>query len=51
MTATFDMTFNGGVQMHLVIAIDPYEYSLLGGDIETLYNNGYFSVLVYSDAI
>lgn len=51
LTSTFDMTFNGGVKMHLVISMDPYEYSLLGGDIETLYNQGYFSVLVYSDAI
>ena len=51
MTATFDMTFNGGVKMHLVIAIDPFMYSLLGGDVEALYNGGYFSTLVYSDAI
>lgn len=37
--------------MHIVIRLDPYVYGVEGGDVASVYNNGYFSVLVYSDAI
>lgn len=48
-TSTFDMTFNS-VQMHLVIRLDPAR--LTGGySIADCYNLGYWSVLVYSDAV
>lgn len=50
LTSTFDMVFNS-CQMHIIIRLDPYVYGLLNGNIEDIYNNGYFSVMVYSDAI
>lgn len=48
-TSTFDMTFNS-VQMHLVIRLDPSRLAA-GNTVEECYNGGYWSVLVYSDAI
>lgn len=53
-TSTFDMTFNGGVQMHLSIRLDPARLSASSANNDTIrqcYNNGYWSVLVYSDAV
>lgn len=47
-TSKFDMTFNG-VQMHLVIRMDPVRLALLSP--AQCYDNGYWSVLVYSDAV
>lgn len=52
-SSKFDMTFNGGVQMHLVIRLDPSRLSASTSEnnIRDCYNNGYWSVLVYSDSI
>lgn len=47
-TSKFDMTFNG-VQMHLLIRMDPIRLALLSP--AQCYDNGYWSVLVYSDAV
>lgn len=47
-SSTFDMQFNG-VTMHLIIYLDPmYLQSMSVADA---YNNGYWSVMVYSDAV
>lgn len=48
-TSTFDMTFNS-VQMHLAIRLDPSRLSA-GYTIEQCYNQGFWSVMVYSDAV
>lgn len=48
-TSTFDMTFNQ-VKMHLSIRLDPSRLAN-GMSIRDCYNLGYWSVLVYSDAI
>lgn len=48
-TSTFDMTFNS-VKMHLVIRLDPSRLAA-GLTVADCYNNGYWSVLVYSDAV
>lgn len=48
-TSTFDMTFNS-VKMHLVIRLDPSRLAA-GLSVADCYNNGYWSVLVYSDAV
>lgn len=47
--STFDMTFNS-CKMHLVIRLDPSRLAS-GMSIADCYNNGYWSVVVYSDAI
>lgn len=47
-TSTFDMMFNG-VQMHLLIRLDPSRLTMLS--VSECYNNGYWSVMVYSDAV
>lgn len=47
-TSKFDMTFNG-VQMHLIIRLDPARLST--SSVADCYNNGYWSVMVYSDAV
>lgn len=48
-SSTFTMTFNS-VQMHLVIRLDPARLAE-GRSIADCYNNGYWSVMVYSDAV
>lgn len=47
-TAVFDMTFNG-VPMHLLIRMDPSRLAWLS--VADCYNNGYWNVMVYSDAV
>lgn len=47
-TAVFDMTFNG-VPMHLLIRMDPSRLAWLS--VADCYNQGYWNVMVYSDAI
>ena len=47
-TAKFDMTFNG-VPMHLLIRMDPSRLAWLS--VEDCYNNGYWNIMVYSDAV
>lgn len=47
-SSTFDMQFNG-VVMHLVIYMDPM--FLQSMSVAEAYNAGYWSVLVYSDAV
>lgn len=47
-SSTFDMTFNN-VAMHLTIRLDAVRMTTM--DVETCYNNGYWSVFVTSDAI
>ena len=47
-SSTFDMQFNG-VTMHLVIRMDPMYLQLM--TVAEAYNSGYWSVMVYSDAI
>lgn len=48
-SSTFDMTFNS-VKMHLVIRLDPSRMAD-GLSVAQCYNSGYWSVMVYSDAI
>lgn len=48
-SSTFDMTFNA-VKMHLVIRLDPSRMAD-GMSIADCYNGGYWSVMVYSDAV
>lgn len=48
-TSSFDMTFNS-VSMHLHIRLDPSRLAN-GESIESCYNNGYWSVVVSSDAV
>ena len=47
-TAVFDMTFNG-VPMHLLIRMDPSRLAWLS--VADCYNQGFWNVMVYSDAI
>lgn len=47
-TAVFDMTFNG-VPMHLLIRMDPSRLAWLS--VADCYNQGYWNVMVYSDAV
>lgn len=47
-SATFDMQFNG-VTMHLVIYMDPMYLQTM--NVTQAYNAGYWSVMVYSDAV
>ena len=47
-TAVFDMTFNG-VPMHLLIRMDPARLAWLS--VADCYDNGYWNVMVYSDAV
>lgn len=47
-SSTFDMTFNG-VQMHLIIRLDPARLATMS--VADCYNTGYWSVMVYSDAV
>lgn len=49
-TSTFDMTFNGGVKMHLSIRLDPARITS-GMSAEDCYNYGYWSVVVSSDSV
>lgn len=48
-TSTFDMTFNS-VQMHLSVRLDPSRLSA-GLSIAECYDGGFWSVMVYSDAV
>ena len=49
LSSSFNLVF-GNLKMHLVIAIDPVKYA--GGlSVTDCYNAGYWSVMVYSDAI
>lgn len=48
-SSTFDMTFNS-VKMHLVIRLDANKIAE-GTSIRDCYDNGYWSVMVYSDAV
>ena len=47
-TAVFDMTFNG-VPMHLLIRMDPSRLAWLS--VADCYNQGYWNIMVYSDAV
>lgn len=48
-SSTFDLTFNN-VAMHLTIRLDPIRIAE-GKSVETCYNQGWWSVIVSSDAI
>lgn len=48
-SSSFTMTFNS-IQMHLSIRLDPSRLAN-GMSVTDCYNNGYWSVMVYSDAV
>ena len=47
-SATFPMVFNGGIQMDIVIRIDPYYLSSM--TVQECYDNGFWSIMVTSQS-
>lgn len=45
-SATFPMVFNGGIQMDVIIRLDPYYLSTM--TVQECYDNGYWSIMVTS---
>lgn len=48
-TATFSLVFNGGVNIDVIIRLDPYYLSTM--TVQDCYNRGYWSMLITSESV
>lgn len=48
-TATFSLVFNGGINIDVIIRLDPYYLSTM--TVQDCYNRGYWSMLITSESV